>query len=246
MHRFVLRIGYLTLTAAVVFGFGAGRADAFSCSPTGVSGGNPGGLTIYSCTGIHEGDTLTFSINQTFGPDHVVGNVTINVFDIANGQVLLDIDLTNSSNPGGTANRLTEFGLGIDPDATGGSISDIGGLGDVDALTTYSMSNSAGFQLLEFCATANNNCSGGGSGGVQSGQEDLFRFTLNGTYTDNGTISLSQFAFKFQGGQTSYELPGTPDRPTPPNQVPAPAALALLASGLATLTARRYLRGRSS
>jgi len=242
VRRIVFGIGYLALATALVFAAGASPADAFSCSAAG---------GIYSCTNVHEGDTLTYGINQTIGPDHLVANVSINVFDINNGHVLLDLDLTNSSSPGSpssTANRITVFGLGIDPNVNAmnsGSVSDLS-ITDTDALTSFDTSNFPDFPMVEFCAASGNNCAGGGSGGLRSGEEDLFRFTLNGNYADGGSITLNQFVFRFQGGQTSYELPGSPGGRVPPTQVPAEASLALVATGLATLTARRLLRGRSN
>ncbi len=155
--------------------------------------------------------------------------------------------MTNSSNPGGTANRITSFGLGIDPDATG-SLTFISG---TDALSNFDTSNLSGFQLVEFCATSGANCSGGGSGGLKSGQEDIFQFNLVDGFVEGGTIDLSQFGFKFQGGATSYEIPGCIgidcDR-TPPTQVPTPTALALLSAGILAFSfvgRRRLTAGRS-
>ena len=69
-------------------------------------------------------------------------------------------------------------------------------------------------------------------GGLQSTQEDLFAFSLSDGFVAGGTIDLSQFAFKFQGGAASYEKAGVPETPIPPTQVvPAPAALTLLGAG---------------
>jgi hypothetical protein len=236
------------LSGALVVAFGLLAADsarAFSCSVIGQSNGNPSGEDVYGCTGLVEGDSLSFSVNQTVNTDTLTATVDITVFDVANGSVQLDIDISNSSSGGGQTNRITVFGLGIDPNQTGGSISDLGGVSDVDALTSFDTGNFPGFSLVEFCATSGPNCAAGGGGGIQSGEEDKFRFTLTGGYTAGGTIDLSQFAFKFQGGVASYEKPGSYEGAT---SVPVPPSVALLATGLlglALVTGGRALRRRS-
>jgi hypothetical protein len=240
------------LAAAATFAFSTGRAEAFSCSVTGSSGGNPGGEPVYTCTGLVEGDVLNLSVNQTVGTDTLVLSGTLTVADISNGSVLLDLDLTNSSSPGGTANRLVSFGLGIEPDATAGTIVDLSAT-DTDALTSFDTGNFAGFQLVEFCATSGPNCAGGSNGGLQSGQEDLFRFSLTDGFVEGGTIDLSQFAFKFQGGAASYEKPGVPTGGSPvggspvagqpvggspvAGQVPQPGSLMLVGAALVSALA---------
>ena len=241
--------------AAVLFSVGTwGSADAFTCSVIGSSGGNPGGEPISGCTGIVEGDTIVVNVDQTVNSDTLVATATILVTDISAGQVLLDVTISNAA---GTTdgNRITSFGLGINPNATGGSIDDTSGTDD-DQLTTFSQSNFPGFNLVEFCAASGNNCAGGGSGGLESGQSDSFQFTLTNGCVDGGSIALSQFAFKFQGGAASYEKPGVPETPDIPEtpEVPelpelpeipvsSPATLALLGGSLLALATATGVRG---
>jgi hypothetical protein len=81
-----------------------------------LSGGNPPGEPVFGCTGIEEGDILTIVVDQTVGVNVLTATATITVNDISLGEVTLDVSITNNSSVG---NRITHFGLGIDPDATG-------------------------------------------------------------------------------------------------------------------------------
>lgn len=212
-------------------------AEAYSISQIGTSGGNPGGQPVYAITGLKEGDSFTLSLNGIVGPDTLTATAIISIFDISDGATLIDVDLSNDSTG---ANRITHFGMAIQPNATTGSIVDRGGPGDTDALASFGTGNFPGFQLIEFCARSGPNCSGGGGDGLLPTQDDLFRFSLlGGSFTDGGTIDLSQFGFKFQGGANSYQLPGSPGVP-----VAQPAALVVLGAGLLGLTAVRMARGR--
>ena len=214
----------------------ASPSEAFSCSVTGTSGGNPGGEPIYTCTGLVEGDILPIEVNQTVGPDTLIASADITVQAINTGSVLLLVTIDNDSS--GT-NRITAFGLGIDPNATGGSVNPAGKVFDTFSINTSKGFNFPGFTLVEFCAAPDAGCAGSG-GGLLPGASDSFGFALTGPYVDGGSISLSQFAFKFQGGAAgaSYEKPGTP--------VPEPVTLLLLGTGLAAVGAATAWKRRSA
>lgn len=251
MKRF---IGSLLFAAVAVFASTA-TSHAYTCSVIGESGGNPGGVDVYGCTGLVEGDVINFTDTETFdlpggGQDIVSFTGSVTVTDISAGEVTLSISLTNNSN--GDI-RLTSFGLGIDPDAKTGTVT------GAEELTTFSQSNFAGFQLVEFCAAAGNNCAGGGNGGIAAGATDTFDFNLTNGFVEGGTIDLSQFAAKFQSGanDTSYQKPGcigecvpeipeTPEIPeipeTPETPVSNPATMALLGGSLLGLAALNGVR----
>jgi hypothetical protein len=213
-------------------------AEAYSITQAGTSGGNPGGQAAYAITGLQAGDQFTLNVSRTIGADTLSATALVSIFAIGTAYTLIDVDLSNDSSG---ANRITHFGMAIEPDALLGFVSDRGGSGDTDALRGFGTSNFPGFQLVEFCATSGSNCAGGGAGGLLPGKDDQFRFTLLGFFSNDGTIDLGQFAFKFQGGADSYQLPGQPDVPN--GQVPQPAALIVLGAGLLALTAVSMVRG---
>jgi hypothetical protein len=235
------------LAAALTMGV-AGVADAFTITQIGTSNGNPGGLPVFQVSGLVEGDSFPILWSAVNGD--LSATATITVFDLTSTQLLLDVVLTNTSPEISNGDpRITSFGLGINPNISGGSVSDIGGGTDVDALTGFSMSNFPGFQGVELCAVSGNNCAGGASGGLESGNPDLtdaFRFTLNFTNPNlSNELTLSQFALKYQGGPPgpggdSFQIPGTPgngEPPIPPTQVPGPGTLMLVGAGLMGMAA---------
>ena len=260
--------------AALLLGLGllasspAQAADVTStkCADTGRnSGGNPGGEDIFACTGLVEGDTIVMQVDQVSGTGAtetiLKATATITVLDISNGSVTLGVVVENDLT---TEARITSFGLGIEPDATAGTVTDTSNT-DVDELTGFETGNFPGFTLVEFCATSGNTCAGGGADGIDPGNEDAFNFNLTNGFVEGGSIDLSEFGFKFQGGNggASFEKPGSPLAGSPvagqpvagqpvagqpvAGQVPQPGSLMLMGAALlsglaATAGLRRFRR----
>jgi hypothetical protein len=208
----------------------AASAGAYTISPTGqFSGGNPGGQPLYEVSGLVQGDAFNVAWGGVSGLN-VTGMVIVDSLSATNADVRVMLD--NLSTPiSGNDPRVTSVGLEIDnftalaSAATGGTF-----------LTSADSSNFPGF-TIDACATSGNNCAGGGNGGIPAGGSDTFTLDVNGTFV--GTLDLSNFALKIQGGPNgnSFELAGLPTR-----KIPEPATLGLLGIAAAMLPAARRRR----
>lgn len=209
---------------------GAASSNAYTISLTGgMSGGNPGGQPLYEVTGLVQGDAFNVSWGGVTGLS-VTGMVTVNSLTASTASI--EMMLNNLSTPiSGADPRVTSVGLEIDnftslaSALTGGTY-----------LTSADSSNFPGF-TIDACATSGNNCAGGGNGGIPAGGTDTATLDVNGTF--GGTLDLSNFALKIQGGPNgdSFELAGVPSV-----KIPEPATLALVAIGAAAIAARRRQR----
>ncbi len=127
-----------------------------------------------------------------------------------------------------SSNRLTSFGFGIDPNATGVNFIDAADGGMVDAVKTTQQgsTNIPSLTGIEICAFGGNNCAGGSNGGINGGTSDSFALVLAGTW--GSSVNIDPIGFKYQTGFGSFEF----TTGTPPSQVPEPAPIALLGIGL--------------
>jgi len=204
-------------------------ANAYTISLTGGSStGNPP-QPLYEVSGLVQGDAFNVAWGGVSGLD-VTGMVSIDSLTGSTADIRVMLD--NMSTPiSGSDPRVTSVGFDIDgysslaSTATGGT--------DLDLADT---SNFAGFGTLT-CGTSGSNCAGGGSGGIAAGGSDDLTLQVNGTFA--GTLKLSSFGLKVQGGPTglSYELAGVPSP-----KVPEPTSMGLAAIGLAALAVLRRSR----
>ncbi len=208
----------------------AASANAYTIALTGgMSGGNPGGQPLYEVSGLVEGDAFNVSWGGVAGLN-VTGMVIIDSLSSTNTDIRVMLD--NLSTPiSGNDPRVTSVGLEIDGFTALASASAGGTF-----LTDADSSNFPGF-TIDACATSGNNCAGGGNGGIPAGGSDDFTLDVNGVFA--GTLKLSNFGLKIQGGPNgnSFELAGVP---TP--KVPEPATLSLV--GLAVVFVAGGLRSR--
>jgi hypothetical protein len=160
---------------------------------------------------------------------------------VSKTDTLLDllIKLTNTTTTtdgDGKDARLTAFGFGISPDATGFSFVDAADDGMVAASLGNDVPSLTG---IEVCAFGGNNCQGGSNGGIYGDGKssdpgfDEFHVKLTGDWAafSQEKIVIEPAGFKYQTNKGSYEFyasaTSTPDNPTP-----APATLALLGVAL--------------
>jgi hypothetical protein len=187
------------------------------------------------------GDSLNFSWSYAGGGYNVTGAGTMTATALSSGSLTLQISLTNTTvAPNANDARLTAFGLGIDPDATGVTFSDASDGGMINA----SLDNIPSLKTIEVCAFGGPNCSGGGNGGIfANGASDTFSLTITGAFANGATID--PLGYKYQTDDASpYEFSCSTTSTTGQcgggRTVPEPGSLALLGvTAVACATIRR-------
>jgi hypothetical protein len=223
INRQLLRV---SLVVCVVLCGLTTAAKAYTISLTGgSSGGNPGGQPLYEVSGLVQGDAFNVTWGGVSGLA-VTGMVSIDALTATTADIRVMLD--NMSTPISSSDpRVTVVGLDVDgysslaSGATGGTYLDIA-----------SHANFPGFGTLT-CGTAQN-CAGGANGGIPAGSSDDLTLLVNGSFA--GTLKLSSFALKVQGGPggNSFELAGVPSA-----KVPEPTSIGLAAFGLIVLAVKR-------
>jgi MYXO-CTERM domain-containing protein len=139
---------------------------------------------------------------------------------------ILTVNVSLSNISALSSNRLTSFGFGIDPNATGVSFVDSNDGGLVNA----SMSSIPSLSTIEICAFGGPNCSGGGNGGILGGGSDSFAILLAGTW--GSSVNIDPIGFKYQTGAGSFEFTTASSSSGTTVSEPGPGTLSLLGLGL--------------
>ena len=161
--------------------------------------------------------------NLTGSGSMVIGGFNSNL-------LTLQVTLNNTSDP---SERLTSFGFGINPNATGVAFSDLPDGGMINA----TLASIPSLAAIEVCAYGGENCSGGANGGIFGGASDTFSILLSGAW--GSSVDIAPIGFKYQTGFGSFEFTTNGGGGTPPQQVPEPDVLFLLGAGLVGLALSR-------
>ena len=160
----------------------------------------------------------TSSGGNLTSPLNAVG--TFSVHSLSSSSLVLSatIDNTTALTSGLTQASLMSLGIGSSPTGTAsitttaGSVFNAAGPGSGPNETFP-----GGFTGINACIfNSGNGCSGGNvNDGLAAGSSDSFVLTLNGTFGGSPSITLSDFAVKFQTNITSYEFGGESLSETP-------------------------------
>jgi len=196
-----------------------------------------GGGGAAHATLVNSSDPLNFSWSYNSGTGAGVltgyGSMTFSGFN--SSYLTVATTLYNTSD---FTERLTSFGFGIDPNATGVAFSDLSDGGMVAA----TLNNIPSLATIEVCSYGGQNCSGGSNGGIRGGRMDQFSMILTGTW--GSSIDIAPIGFKYQTGFGSFEFT-TSSSSSSSGSVPEPNSAPLVLLGLALLAGSFVLRRRS-
>lgn len=188
---------------------------------------------------LSESGSWSFSTGGVYADDPLQGTYSITANFVSGSEVDLTITLTNttvdSADPGisgGKNARLTAFGFGINPDATGVTFFDAQGSdgGMVDA----AMDSIPSLKTIEICAYGGVNCPGGSNGGIYAnGNFDTFVLKLAGTWDASAGVDIDPLGWKYQTNAGSYEFTSSSSgRIITSGPVPEPGTLSLLGGAM--------------
>ena len=173
---------------------------------------------------------LSFTWSYSSAAGNLTGNGLLNLSGFNTSQLTVAVTLANTS--GTSSNRLTSFGFGIDPNATGVIFSDGNDGGMINAV----LDNIPSLATIEVCAYGGNNCNGGSNGGIFGGANDTFSIVLAGNWGNQ--VDITPIGFKYQTDSGSFEFTtstissGTGGQVGGVGPIPEPGVLALLSAGL--------------
>lgn len=192
------------------------------------------------------GDTTNISFflagDGTDPINDLTADLSLTVISISATEAVVELNLENTSAGPGS---ITAVGFATNPDATNATGTTLGLFDpgdDADVFDGFGLGSVPSLGLVEVCAWAANNCSGGNvNEGLAPGDYDVFRITLTGTW--GSEINFTDFGIKFQGAPGSFEFYGDGDGGSSDGDggtVPEPASLVLF--GLALTAAGVRMR----
>ncbi len=189
-------------------------------------------------------ESFDFSWSYLADEYDLTGTGTVTVAGITDDSLTLQFSLTNKTvADSGVDARLTAFGFGIEPNATGVDFYDDP---SDSGMVSASLDNISSLKTIEVCALGGVNCPGGADGGIfANGASDIFSLKLTGAFAKGATIDA--LGYKYQTDEGSYEFScsttGTTNQCSGGSTVPEPGILALVGVAFAgmSFTRRRKL-----
>ena len=160
----------------------------------------------------------TASSGSLTAPLSSVGIFTIDSFSSSDLVISATIDNTTKLTSGLTQAYLMSIGIATNPAVTATLTTPGTTFTQVDSEKNFP----GGFPNVDVCLYSANNCSGGNIyDGLAAGSTDSFTLALAGDFGSSPSVTLSDFAVKFQTNEGSFEfgdggsfLPETPEPPT--------------------------------
>jgi hypothetical protein len=151
---------------------------------------------------ISTGTTIDVTYDQAVrGHPDLTATLALTVESITSSQMVLGVDITNTTSTSFTSGRLT--GLGWDS-----SVLPTGAADTSSVYNVYLGENFPANKSVNLCLSSGSTCAGGANGGLSPSHDDLFTLTLVGNF-GGSTIDFSNFAAKFQTAFGSFEPTGT-------------------------------------
>jgi len=197
---------------------------------------------------ISTGTSFAVSYDQAVtGQPDLTATLDLTVQSITSSQIVLGVDIANTTSTLFTSGRLT--GIGWD--------SSVLPSGATDTSSIYSVFLNQNFPAnasVNLCLSSGSTCAGGGSGGLSPSQSDIFTLTLVGNFAGS-TIDFSNFAAKFQTAFGSFEPQGTITTSCTGTScggggggggsVPEPSTLSIFGAALLAALGYRFARSRA-